>query len=183
MMNRWRRLRGSNSYATELGVDPLALLPQGGAWLDIGCGNGVAVREAATERPDLTIVAFDLEPGFVAPHTPSNLLLMQADAGRLPLLGRCFDLVTAAHVLHFIDDKQQALDEWAAVLKPAGRLFANLDPHDVWLGAAWPDARRLEGVQTVLTAPARWGRYVAARDSEGTNRQGVKSRLSLYYAD
>lgn len=179
-MNRFRRLRGPNSYATELGVEPLALLPHGGVWLDVGCGIGTAVREAARERPDLRIVALDLEAGFVAPTTPPNLRFIQADATRLPVTAMLFDLVTAVHLLHFIDDKQAALNAWFHTLKPEGRLLANLDPHDVWLGAGWQSAARMPGEQTVLTAPVAWGEFTAARGHEATNRQGVKSRQSLY---
>lgn len=182
-MNRFRRLRGPNSYATELGVDPVSVLPQGGVWLDLGCGTGAAVREAARERPDLQIVALDVEAGFVAPATPPNLRFIQGDAARLPVAGARFDLVTAVHVLHFIDDKQAALNAWVQLLKPAGRVYANLDPLDVCLGAAWESAQPMAGDQTVLTAPVSWGRFRAARDATGTNRQGVKSRLSLYAAD
>lgn len=180
MMNRFRRLRGPNSYTTELGIDPLSCLPQGGAWLDVGCGNGFAVREAAKLRPDIKIVALDLEPGFVAPATPPNALFMQADASALPLTGRHFDLVTAVHVLHFIDDKLAATLRWAELCRPGGKLLANLDPGDVWLGPDWASARRLEGEQTVLTAPATWGRFVGARAADRPNRQGVLSRASLY---
>lgn len=180
MMNRFRRLRGANSYESELGADPLALLPPGGAWLDVGCGNGVAVREAARARPDVTIVAMDLEPGFVAPATPPNLAFFQGDAARLPLDGPRFDLVTAVHVLHFIDDKQAALAAWAALRKPGAPLYANLDPHDVWRGEGWADAARETGAQLVLRAPVVWGTFLSARDAAGTNRQGVRSRQSLY---
>jgi SAM-dependent methyltransferase len=53
-MNRERGLLGSNGYGRELGLDPLDFLknrPVPGrptAWLDLCCGSGKALIEAAT---------------------------------------------------------------------------------------------------------------------------------------
>ena len=179
-MNRFRRLYGPNSYATELCIDPLALLPQGGRWLDVGCGTGVAVREAARKRPDVTLVAVDLEAGFVTGEAPpSNLKFIQADVTRLALAGT-FDLVTGVHVLHFVADQQAVIRRLAALAGTAGRLFANLDPNDIWLGESWGTARPLGGAPFVVSAPAEWGAYVGSRSDRGGNRQGVESCQSLY---
>lgn len=47
-MNRERQLTGVNSYAKELGFDPLSRLGRpDSAWLDICCGSGRALRQAA----------------------------------------------------------------------------------------------------------------------------------------
>ena len=52
-MNRERRLTGSNGYARELGFNPLDFLTdrlahrQGASWLDLCCGTGRALVEAA----------------------------------------------------------------------------------------------------------------------------------------
>ena len=59
-MNRERQLAGVNSYARELGFDPLAFLSsrlgdQGPhaapGWLDLCCGTGRALIQAATRLP------------------------------------------------------------------------------------------------------------------------------------
>ncbi len=178
-MNRFRRLHGENSYAGELGVDVLDVLPMGGRWLDIGCGTGVAVREAARLRPDVQIVALDLFAGFHdGRRPPDNLRFLQADAARLPLRTK-FDLITAVHVLHFLDDKQACLAGWFDLLAEGGRLYANLDPGDVYLGDRWENAAALDTQPLVMNAPVQWGTFVAARDN-GVNRMGVASRASLY---
>jgi SAM-dependent methyltransferase len=180
LMNRFRRLYGPNSYQSELGVDPLALIPHGGRWLDVGCGTGVAVREAARLRTDITVVALDLEAGFVDGRPlPPNLAFVQGDLGRLPL-GGAFELVTGVHVLHFVPDQQAVLRALAGRLAPGGRLRANLDPNDIWLGSSWATARPLGGAPGVVEAAPAWGVFIAHRADRGGNRQGVESRQSLY---
>jgi hypothetical protein len=52
-MNRGRNLTGSNGYAKEIGFSPLDFLKERGvsgrptAWLDLCCGSGKALIEAA----------------------------------------------------------------------------------------------------------------------------------------
>lgn len=52
-MNRERQLAGVNSYTRELGLDPLEVLRASitgsgtGAWLDLCCGTGRALIQAA----------------------------------------------------------------------------------------------------------------------------------------
>lgn len=59
-MNRDRQLAGVNSYARELGFDPLAFLSSrlggqglhaGAGWLDLCCGAGRALIQAAARLP------------------------------------------------------------------------------------------------------------------------------------
>ena len=55
-MNRERQLAGVNSYTRELGLDPLDMLRAAiagsgtGAWLDLCCGTGRALIQAAIAR-------------------------------------------------------------------------------------------------------------------------------------
>ncbi len=187
VMNRFRRLRGPNSYATELGADVLARIPPGGRWLDLGCGVGVAVREAARERPDVTIVAVDLHAGFVdGSALPPNLRFVQADATALPF-GGSFDLVTAVHVLHFLADKARAVGDWAERLVAGGSLLANFDPADIRIGTDWETAvplpgepRLLDHTALGLAEAAGWGAFAGARPGPAANRCGVRSVQSLY---
>ena len=180
VMNRFRRLTGPNSYETELGASLSELLPQGGTWLDLGCGSAVAVRELARLRPDALIWACDLLPGLNdGLQLPPNLLLFQADAVCLPLTGS-FDLITAVHVLHFLDDKQAALGAWAALGKPGCQLLANYDPSDVWVGADWEHAQPLPGAPAVLHQPVHWGKLIGNRPAASVNQCGVQSMQSLY---
>jgi ubiquinone/menaquinone biosynthesis C-methylase UbiE len=53
-MNRERRLAGRDGYSRVLGFDILCL-PRGARWLDLCCGSGRALLDAAAARPDLDI--------------------------------------------------------------------------------------------------------------------------------
>jgi SAM-dependent methyltransferase len=152
-MNRERQLAGVNSYARELGFDPLHVVAaaaaaaaescgQGGtaAWLDLCCGSGRALVQAARQvregglagRVDLAGVdlvdAFDAVPGSV----PGLELVCAPASAWEP--GRSFDLITCVHGLHYIGDKLALLTRAAGWLTPAGRLAADLDLSAIRVG-------------------------------------------------
>jgi SAM-dependent methyltransferase len=179
-MNRFRPLEGTNSYRGELGVNPLDCIPAGGYWLDIGCGAAVAVRQAARRRPDIHVVAVDLLPALQdGKPPPRNLRLVQADAACLPLRSR-FHLITAVHVLHFLDDKLGCLEQWANFLQPGGRLLANADPDDIAIGETWESARGAPGKPGLAMRWERRSPPLATRVRREVNRFGVRSVQSLY---
>ena len=79
-MNRERQLTGVNSYARELGFDPVEVLLHARragptvAWLDLCCGTARALIQAADRRADMGLAdaelvgvdpvdAFDPAPG------------------------------------------------------------------------------------------------------------------------
>ena len=148
-MNRERQLTGVNSYARELGFDPLQVVLAGAggsvegstaAWLDLCCGSGRALIQAARQvrdgglagRVDLAGVdlvdAFDAVPGSV----PGLELVCAPVAAWEP--GRSFDLITCVHGLHYIGDKLALLTRAAGWLTPGGRLTADLDLSAVRVG-------------------------------------------------
>jgi SAM-dependent methyltransferase len=150
-MNRERQLAGVNSYARELGFNPLAVVcaqaggdggGHGGtlAWLDLCCGSGRALIQAARQvreaglagRVDLAgvdlVAAFDAPPGSI----PGLELVGAPVAAWEP--GRSFDLITCVHGLHYIGDKLALLARAAGWLTPAGRLAADLDLSAIRVG-------------------------------------------------
>jgi SAM-dependent methyltransferase/uncharacterized protein YbaR (Trm112 family) len=97
----------------------------GQAVFDAGCGVGKMTQVLRSARE---IVATDfsfqalLHFGFDHP----NMLLMQADVCRLPLVSGTFDLVMSSQVLEHIPDQQsrlQFMQGLAGVLKPGGKLI------------------------------------------------------------
>jgi SAM-dependent methyltransferase len=140
LMNRERGCVGGNSYAKELGLNPLEFLSQRlaqqkqTAWLDLCCGSGKALIEAArhfqTQRQttDLHIIGVDLvslfHPGaetfdFLDLRT-ANLAVWQPQ--------QQFDLITCVHGLHYLGDKLSLIERVATWLKADGLFIANLDP-------------------------------------------------------
>ncbi|WP_245601809.1 class I SAM-dependent methyltransferase [Hamadaea tsunoensis] len=128
-MNRERRLSGPNSYARELGFDPSAFLRTrpGAAWLDLCCGAGHALRQAAEALPDngITLVGVDLVDHFAAPDAAGVAYVCAEWTTWDP--GRRFDLITCVHGLHYVGDKLEALRRAASWLTDDGTFVADCD--------------------------------------------------------
>jgi SAM-dependent methyltransferase len=156
-MNRERQLTGVNSYARELGFNPLTFLTARLAdqpplaavgWLDLCCGTGRAVIQAAAqlagaglaERTLLTGV--DLAGRFdpVPESVPVDLITASALTWEP---GRAFDLITCVHGLHYVGDKLAVLTRAATWLTPAGLIVADLDLAAIRVAGGEPSARKL----------------------------------------
>jgi SAM-dependent methyltransferase len=142
-MNRERQLAGVNSYARVLGFDPLAFLTASGgtAWLDLCCGSGRAlVQAAARVPPEVTLVGVDLVDAFV-PAPPGLALVAAPVESWTP--ARAFDLITCVHGLHYVGDKLAVLARVVRWLTPTGRFVADLDLASVRLPDGRAAGRRL----------------------------------------
>ena len=121
-MNRERRLAGRDGYSRVLGFDILSL-PPGARWLDLCCGSGRALLDAAAARPDLDLTGVDLV-GYFAAAGPVRFETASITAWEPS--GR-FDLVTCVHGLHYVGDKLGALLRAASWLSEDGLFVANFD--------------------------------------------------------
>jgi SAM-dependent methyltransferase len=136
-MNRQRTLTGSNGYTKDLRLNPLDfLLGRSGEkvrWLDMCCGEGKALAEAAQNVHNqgrdekCEIIGVDL----IAPPTRSEttfccLRFVQASLLNWHPVGQ-FDLITCVHGLHYIGDKLGLIVRAASWLNEDGLLVANLD--------------------------------------------------------
>ena len=107
--------------------------------LDIGCGSGVLLNEAAKRLPRGKAIGIDIWE----PHTGGGnyALLMknakaegvadkvefkQADVRKLPFEDASFDVLVSSGALHHIGrdmhDHEKAINEMTRVLKPGGRI-------------------------------------------------------------
>jgi SAM-dependent methyltransferase len=206
-MNRERQLAGVNSYARELGLDPLDVLRAAiagsgtGAWLDLCCGTGRALIQVAIALrdedllPRAAITGVDLVDAF-APRPaglPSLQLVSSPVSAWMP--SRSFDLITCVHGLHYIGDKLAALTRAASWLTSDGLLVADLDLADISI-AGPPASRRLSRAlrdagfsydfrrrrisrtgKLEATLPYR---YIGADDRAGPNYTGQPAVTSHY---
>lgn len=204
-MNRERQLAGVNSYQRELGLSPLDFLVAAAgdngaaAWLDLCCGTGLALIQAAEMlRRDglagrVAITGVDLVDAFApAPVESPGLRLVCSPIGTWAP-DRAFDLVTCVHGLHYVGDKLTALARAASWLTPAGRLIADLDLHEVRTpdgprglvralrGAGfsydWRSHRISRAGRLDVTLPYR---YLGADDQAGPGYTGQPSVASYY---
>ncbi|MDP9795919.1 SAM-dependent methyltransferase [Catenuloplanes nepalensis] len=194
-MNRLRGLRGPNSYARELGFDPverLRTLPSVPSWLDLCCGSGRALIEAAAAfgDRDVTLIGVDLVEFF--DRAPGDRPLLVAESVTRYAPGRTFDLITCVHGLHYVGDRLGVLARGASWLAEDGLLVADLDLAEVVTGDARAlrrdlraagfeyDARRRRVVRRGPGAAPLPYRYLGADDRAGAGYTGQPSVASHY---
>lgn len=139
VMNRQRNLTGGNSYAKELGFSPIDFLRQRFserrrvAWLDLCCGTGRALVQAAQLCKDIglaqkiTLVGVDLVPMF--DPVPAELSFLSFEASSLNAWRpqQRFDLISCIHGLHYVGDKLGIIGRFATWLQAGGLFVAHLD--------------------------------------------------------
>ena len=139
LMNRERICYGGNSYKKELSFDILEFLKTRSqiqnqiAWLDICCGQGKALIEAAeilaeqNLNSDIKIIGVDLVGMFHNFSPELNFLQLIETSFEAFETQYDFDLITCVHGLHYIGDKLGFLQKAVSALKPNGVFLANLD--------------------------------------------------------
>ena len=169
-MNRQRNLAGANSYEKELGFALLDFLKKGlekhhkVAWLDLCCGTGRALIQAAEvcrtasldRRVELTGV--DLVPMFdsIRPGL-DDVRLVAASVERWETAER-FDLVTCVHGLHYIGDKLGLVQRASGWLRDGGLLMVHLDYRNLRI-----NGRTSSGAQIGKDLRRAGFRYVSGR--------------------
>lgn len=100
--------------------------------LDVGCGTGALLREAAVRWPDAALLGADLAPPMirVARERGTPGVLVTADAARLPIAAGSCDVIVSASALHFWPDPLAALRELRRVIRPDGTLVLTDWCHD-----------------------------------------------------
>ena len=136
-MNRSRAAIGVNSYAQDIGFDPILFLQERATeqrvrWLDLCCGEGNALIQAATILPErrnpFQLIGIDLVDHFsvlpeeVVPHVE----LIQSSLRAWEVAG-LFDLITIVHGLHYLGDKLGILAKYLPHLAPEGVFIGHLD--------------------------------------------------------
>lgn len=102
-------------------------LPRPRRILDVGCGTGTLLRQAAQRFPDAHLVGIDLAGAMLAAAdaaTPAELPIwfVHARAERLPLADGVFDLVLSTVSFRHWSDQSAALGQIRRVLTPGGVL-------------------------------------------------------------
>jgi predicted TPR repeat methyltransferase len=204
-MNRDRRLTGSNGYAKELGFNPLDFLGKRvdldgqAAWLDLCCGSGKALIEAAervrTDDMPVEILGVDLVGMFDTPEPGVGLLQLVEASLRTWRPGRSFDLITCVHGLHYVGDKLELIVRAASWLVQGGQFAANLDSANLKVAGEKSDRRLVRDLRRaglnyhrmkrVLTCEGMKRldlpyRYLGADDTAGPNYTGQPAVDSYY---
>lgn len=133
-------LAGIRRLLPRLRVPPMAAI------LDVGCGTGVNLLEAARQfAPTRLLCGIDLSPGMVAVARSKAAslgvpaLFTVGDAEQLPYEDGTFDVVLCNSVLHWFKNRGAALREMARVLRPGGQVAIICAAHpgfSEWFGLA-----------------------------------------------
>lgn len=102
-----------------------AMIGEGQAILDVGCGTGVAARAAAQRvGPSGSVTGVDVNEGMlaVARRHDSSITWVPAPAERLPFGDAEFDAAISQFALMFFGDPQQAIAEMRRVTRPGGQV-------------------------------------------------------------
>ena len=114
-----------------------------GRVLDAGAGTGRDAHALARRYPQAAVIALDHSTGMLRQGLASRNLLERlrrrgaravcADIARLPFAAGSLDLVWSNLVLHWFDEPQPALREFARVLQPGGLLMFSTYGPDTFL--------------------------------------------------
>ncbi|MGD9647835.1 MAG: trans-aconitate 2-methyltransferase [Pirellulales bacterium] len=215
------RLPSSEKFDTAL-LDQLAVAPDVGSmlvlkpllgerqdqaatarWLDLCCGSGLALIEAArcwqpaAGRPgQLSLHGVDLIAMFA--EVPAGLGAVTFEAASLARwqTPRRYDLITCVHGLHYLGDKLGLIERAITWLTPGGVFLANLDVASLRRDDGKPLGRRLLAkfraggfdydrrahvLSRTGNATFSFGlRYVGADDQAGANYTGQEAVDSYY---
>lgn len=201
-MNRGRGLSGRDGYTRVLGIDVVdTLRATPGAtvrWLDLCCGRGTALLDAAAllrrDGPAACLTGVDLVDAFAATPPPEVEFVVASLADWRP--EHRFDLITCVHGLHYLGDKLGVLASVASWLTTDGRFVANFDAASIRLPDGAPAGRRLttalrangfayDGRTRRISrrghADVEFGfRYLGADDRAGPNYTGQPAVHSYY---
>ncbi len=120
-------------------VISLLNIQEGVHFLDIGCGTGWAVGEAAKLVDDKGLFyGVDLSSGMIEKAKSrfdgkDNFRFIQANVETIPLDGDFFDVIICTNSFHHYLHPDKALDEMHRLLKSGGKVYI-LDPTaDTWM--------------------------------------------------
>jgi SAM-dependent methyltransferase len=120
-IGRWSRL-----VAAEF-VDWVAV-PDGAAWLDVGCGSGALSQAILARGAPSAVLGIDPSRTFVEDAERSTddarARFLVAGAGQVPAPDETFDAAVSGLVLNFVPDVAEALGEMRRVTRADGLIAA-----------------------------------------------------------
>ncbi|WP_438035606.1 class I SAM-dependent methyltransferase [Sorangium sp. So ce204] len=158
----WTRETAAVNAAT---LDLLSIEPESRV-LDLGCGPGVTLREAARRASRGSVVGLDVSNLMIATSRRCNrsgiregrVEVRKADADDLTLEADAFDRIYSVHCIYFWSDPDRVLGQLAAALRPGGRLVLAFRPEGPSVPARFRDPTyRFYAPEDVIARLARVG--------------------------
>jgi len=166
-------MAGEVRLATKL----LALEP-GGTALDVACGTGRFTRAfGAAVGPAGLAVGLDgarsMLDKAVAEPGPDSVVYLRADAVHLPFKTSTVDGICCFAALHMFAEPETALDSFARVLKPGGRIVLLTSAR-----RSWQPARIAESVGGILSGQRMFDRGEIAAGLRARGFTGITERYA-----
>ena len=161
-------------WSHELGQAFLTWLqpPEGAHWLDVGCGTGILTHLILDTCAPASVIAVDPSESQIsrarARVASTKTAFRLADAQKLPLPDKSFDVVASALVMNFVPDKARAMSEMRRVARPGGLIAACI----------WNFAAELSPSGPLRRAMRRMG--IDAPPVPGTDTSGAAVLADLF---
>ncbi len=162
-------MAGETRLATEL----LDLKP-GDTALDVACGTGRFTRAfGAAVGPDGLAIGLDGARTMLAEDGPASVAYLRADAVHLPLQESTVDGTCCFAALHMFAEPETALNSFARVLKPGGRIVLLTSAR-----RGWQPARVAESVGGILSGQRMFDRGEIAAALRARGFTGITERYA-----
>lgn len=167
------------SMAGEIRLATQLLRPAPGhIVLDVACGTGRFTRAfGAAVGPDGLAIGLDgartMLAEAVAAGGPDTVAYLRADAVRLPLKASTVDAVCCFAALHMFAEPETALDSFARVLKPGGRIVLLTSARH-----GWQPARVVESAGGFLSGQRMFDRGEIAASLRARGFTGITERYA-----
>lgn len=113
-------------------------VPRGGRLLDLGSSDGETLNHMAELRPDLRLMAVDLEGTPERYPKGCDFVRGNLETDRLPWPDASVDAITCMHVVEHLRELTHLFLEVARLLKPGGRVYFETPHPDT---VRWPSAK------------------------------------------
>ena len=137
-----RSLKYDYLRSAQMGVISLLKLSENVSMLDIGCGTGWALGQAARITAGkgsfygLDLSEKMIEKAKINFKGRENFHFIKANAEEIPLEGNQFDIIICTNSFHHYLHPDKALREMHRLLKPSGKVYILDPPADLWIARA-----------------------------------------------
>jgi 2-polyprenyl-3-methyl-5-hydroxy-6-metoxy-1,4-benzoquinol methylase len=113
-------------YHKVVAEKAIKLLPHNGNLIEIGCGVGITLELIKKHRPDVHIVAADIDSNclqITGERVPDAKQVTITEDRPFTELGNGYDLIIASHVVEHLKNPYESIKQFMEMLKPGGHLI------------------------------------------------------------
>lgn len=150
--------------------------------LEVACGPGVILEEAARAYPSMRFVGLDfsivrLQDALQRINDLTNVSIVRGDALKMSIQSNCFDLIFSRFLLQYLPKPVDAVAEMVRVCKPGGKIvLQDLDGQLQWFYPEDADLKeRIDRVVSHLQKATGFDPFVGRKLFTLLKEQGVQN--------